>query len=134
MATGLARRKWRVLSDAVRRSDTLTTGAGERRADALIAALSPRCWQRISAGAGAHGLREYYWARIPSAVIFSAVVRPAPGPADVARGLRALRGRGPSLPGDDLGEQFEGTVGTFFVAGAEPVQEQPAQDGDHQGG
>lgn len=50
---------------AIRRSDTLTTGAGEQRADALIDALSPQCWQRISAGAGAHGPREYHWARIP---------------------------------------------------------------------
>jgi hypothetical protein len=40
---------------AIRRSDTLTTGAGERRADALIAAAPARAWQRISAGAGAHG-------------------------------------------------------------------------------
>jgi SRSO17 transposase len=50
---------------AIRRSDTVTTNAGEQRADALIAALSPQCWQRISAGAGAHGPREYHWARIP---------------------------------------------------------------------
>ncbi len=50
---------------AIRRSDTLTTDAGEQRAGALIAALSSRCWQRISAGAGAHGPREYHWARIP---------------------------------------------------------------------
>jgi SRSO17 transposase len=50
---------------AIRRSDTLTTSTGEQRADALIAALSPQCWQRISAGAGAHGPREYHWARIP---------------------------------------------------------------------
>ena len=38
---------------------------GERRADALIAAVPPRSWQTISAGAGAHGWREYDWARIP---------------------------------------------------------------------
>jgi SRSO17 transposase len=49
---------------AIRRSDTLTTADGERRADALIAALSPRSWQKISAGAGAHGPREYGWARV----------------------------------------------------------------------
>lgn len=49
---------------AVRCSDTLTTNEGERRADALIAALPPRSWQKISAGAGAHGPREYHWARI----------------------------------------------------------------------
>jgi hypothetical protein len=51
---------------AIRRSDTLTTGAGEQRADALIAAISAQCWQRISAGARAHGPREYHWARIPA--------------------------------------------------------------------
>jgi SRSO17 transposase len=49
---------------AIRCSDTLTTPAGERRADDLIAALPPRSWQKISAGAGAHGPREYHWARI----------------------------------------------------------------------
>lgn len=49
---------------AIRCSDTLTTPAGERRADDLIAAVSPRSWQQISAGAGAHGPREYDWARI----------------------------------------------------------------------
>jgi SRSO17 transposase len=43
---------------AIRRSDTLTTGAGEQRADALIAAALSRAWQRISVGPGAHGLRE----------------------------------------------------------------------------
>jgi SRSO17 transposase len=50
---------------AIRCSDTLTTPAGERRADALIAAVPARSWQTISAGAGAHGPREYDWARVP---------------------------------------------------------------------
>ncbi len=50
---------------AIRCSDTLTTPEGEQRADALIAALPARAWQQISAGAGAHGPREYDWARIP---------------------------------------------------------------------
>ena len=50
---------------AIRCSDTLTMAEGERRADALIAAVPARAWQRISAGAGAHGPREYDWARIP---------------------------------------------------------------------
>ena len=50
---------------AIRCSDTLTTGAGEQRADALIAAASARLWQRLPVGAGAHGPREYHWARIP---------------------------------------------------------------------
>jgi SRSO17 transposase len=47
-------------------NDTLiTTGGGEARADALIAALPARAWRRLSAGAGAHGPREYDWARLP---------------------------------------------------------------------
>jgi SRSO17 transposase len=50
---------------AIRCSDTLTTPAGEQRADALIAAVASRAWQRISAGAGAHGPREFDWARVP---------------------------------------------------------------------
>jgi hypothetical protein len=50
---------------AIRRSDALTMPAGEQRADALIAALPPRSWRKISAGAGAHGPREYHWARVP---------------------------------------------------------------------
>ena len=54
---------WYVM--AIRRSDTLTMPEGERRADELIAALPAQAWQTISAGAGAHGPREYRWARIP---------------------------------------------------------------------
>jgi SRSO17 transposase len=50
---------------AIRCSDTVTMPEGERRADALIAAVPARSWQTISAGAGAHGPREYHWARIP---------------------------------------------------------------------
>jgi SRSO17 transposase len=50
---------------AIRCSDTLTTPEGERRAGDLIAAVPARAWQKISAGAGAHGPREYHWARIP---------------------------------------------------------------------
>ena len=50
---------------AIRRSDTLTTPAGEQRADALTTAVPARSWQKISAGAGAHGPREYHWTRIP---------------------------------------------------------------------
>jgi SRSO17 transposase len=50
---------------AIRCCDTVTTSTGEQRADTLIAALAPQCWQKISAGAGAHGPREYHWARIP---------------------------------------------------------------------
>jgi SRSO17 transposase len=50
---------------AIRCSDTLTTLEGEQRADALVGAVPARAWQKISAGAGAHGPREYHWARIP---------------------------------------------------------------------
>ena len=50
---------------AIRCSDTLTTPEGGQRADDLIAAVPVRAWQKISAGAGAHGPREYHWARIP---------------------------------------------------------------------
>jgi SRSO17 transposase len=50
---------------AIRCSDTLTTLEGEQRADALIAALPSQAWQRISAGAGAHGPREFSWAKTP---------------------------------------------------------------------
>jgi SRSO17 transposase len=49
---------------AIRRSDTFTISGTEQRADGLIAALPARSWQRLSAGAGAHGPREYHWARI----------------------------------------------------------------------
>jgi SRSO17 transposase len=49
---------------AIRRSDTLTTPEGERRADELIAAVPSRSWQKISAGAGAHCPRLFDWARI----------------------------------------------------------------------
>jgi SRSO17 transposase len=50
---------------AIKRNDTLTVTGGEKRADALIAALPARAWQQLSVGAGAHGPREYDWARIP---------------------------------------------------------------------
>ena len=49
---------------AIRRSDTFPVSGAEQRADALTAALSARSWQRLSAGAGAHGPREYHWARV----------------------------------------------------------------------
>ncbi len=50
---------------AIRRTDTFPIGGAEQQADALIAALGARSWQRLSAGAGAHGPREHHWARIP---------------------------------------------------------------------
>ena len=49
---------------AIRRSDTLTTARGEQRAGDLIATAPARAWQKISAGAGALGPREYHWAKI----------------------------------------------------------------------
>jgi SRSO17 transposase len=49
---------------AIRRSDTFPVSGAEQRADALIGALAARSWQRLSAGAGAHGPREYHWARV----------------------------------------------------------------------
>jgi DDE superfamily endonuclease len=53
-----------VLSTKV--NDTVITADGaQARADVLIAGLPPRAWRRLSAGAGAHGPREYDWARVP---------------------------------------------------------------------
>ncbi|KXK60122.1 DDE endonuclease [Micromonospora rosaria] len=48
-----------------RNDDMVTTTMGAARADELIAALPARAWCRLSAGAGAHGPREYLWARVP---------------------------------------------------------------------
>jgi SRSO17 transposase len=48
-----------------RNDDMLSTDGRTARADEFIAALPARAWRRISAGAGAHGPREYDWARIP---------------------------------------------------------------------
>ena len=50
---------------AIKRNDTLSKEKGEESADALVAAVPARAWQRPSAGAGAHGPREYDWARVP---------------------------------------------------------------------
>jgi SRSO17 transposase len=74
---------------AIRRSDTLTTSDGERRADDLIAAVPPRAWQRLAVGAGAHGPREFCWARVP------VQTRPRPG-----RGHWLLARRSVSDPAD----------------------------------
>jgi SRSO17 transposase len=60
-----------VLSTKV--NDTLITVEGtERRADQLIAELPARAWRRLSVGAGAHGPREYDWARIPIRIAWRA--------------------------------------------------------------
>jgi SRSO17 transposase len=74
---------------AIKRNDTLTTSEGEQRADALIAAVPARAWQRLSAGAGAHGPREFHWARVP------VQTRPRPG-----RGHWLLARRSLSDPAD----------------------------------
>ena len=51
---------------ATKCNDTLiTSDAGERRAEELICELPARAWRRLSVGAGAHGPRDYDWARVP---------------------------------------------------------------------
>jgi SRSO17 transposase len=45
--------------------DVFTTGGRTGRADELIAALPAKAWRRASVGAGAHGPRDYDWARAP---------------------------------------------------------------------
>ena len=45
--------------------DVLTTNGRAGRADKLIAALPAKAWRRLSVGAGAHGPRDYDWARAP---------------------------------------------------------------------
>jgi SRSO17 transposase len=51
---------------ATRRNDDMLTVDGRTaRAEDLVSALPARAWRRISAGAGAHGPREYDWARVP---------------------------------------------------------------------
>jgi SRSO17 transposase len=47
---------------AVACSHQVTTSAGRLRADQVRAALPPRAWQRLSAGAGSKGPRFYDWA------------------------------------------------------------------------
>ena len=50
----------------IRSIDLVTTTDNDRVAAAeAVAALPGRAWRRLSAGAGAHGPREYDWARIP---------------------------------------------------------------------
>ena len=50
---------------ATKRNDpVLTTEGRYGRADELIAALPAQAWRRLSPGAGAHGLREFDWARV----------------------------------------------------------------------
>ncbi|WP_445183417.1 IS701 family transposase [Pseudonocardia sp. Cha107L01] len=50
---------------ATKCNDTLITrDAGQRRAEELIRELPARAWRRLSVGAGAHGPRDYDWARV----------------------------------------------------------------------
>lgn len=51
---------------AIKVNDMVTTTDGvQRQAGELIAELPAHAWRRLSAGAGAHGPRDYDWARIP---------------------------------------------------------------------
>ena len=50
--------------------DVVTTSMGRARVDDLIASLPGRAWSRISCGPGAHGPREYWWARVPIRVFW----------------------------------------------------------------
>jgi SRSO17 transposase len=51
---------------AIRSVDQVSTTEGERVvAHEAVADLPDRAWRRLSVGAGAHGPREYGWARIP---------------------------------------------------------------------
>jgi hypothetical protein len=51
---------------ATKGNDTVITGTGgDGRVDELIAAPPAKAWRCLSVGAGAHGLREYDWARVP---------------------------------------------------------------------
>ena len=56
---------------ATKVNDTLFTPEfRQARADELIAELPARAWRRLSVGAGAHGPREYDWARVPLRILW----------------------------------------------------------------
>lgn len=79
---------------ATKCNDTLiTSDAGERRAEELISELPARAWRRLSVGAGAHGPRDYDWARVPIRISW------APG-----RGHWLLARRKITEPGQAPGE------------------------------
>ena len=79
---------------ATKCNDTLiTSDAGERRAEELICELPARAWRRLSVGAGAHGPRDYDWARVPIRISW------APG-----RGHWLLARRKTTEPGQAPGE------------------------------
>jgi SRSO17 transposase len=71
-----------------RNDDMLTTGGRTARADDLVAGLPASSWRRLSAGAGAHGPREYDWARVPVRIGWA----PGRGHWLLARLLPAVRG------------------------------------------
>jgi SRSO17 transposase len=51
---------------AIKRTDTVSTIEGVLgQAEELVSALPARAWRRLPVGAGAHGPREYDWARVP---------------------------------------------------------------------
>jgi SRSO17 transposase len=54
-----------------RNDDLVTTSMGRAKADEMIAALPAQAWCRISAGVGAHGLRDYDWARVPIRIMWA---------------------------------------------------------------
>ena len=90
----------------------LTTSTGEQRADALIAVAPSRAWQRLSTGAGAHGPREFDWARVP--------VRPGWRPG---RGHWLLARRSISDPGEIAyyacyGPRRSSTADLAWIAGS----------------
>jgi SRSO17 transposase len=79
---------------ATKCNDTLiTSDAGQRRAEELICELPARAWRRLSVGAGAHGPRDYDWARVPIRISW------APG-----RGHWLLARRKITEPGQAPGE------------------------------
>jgi SRSO17 transposase len=51
--------------------DVITTDARTGRADELVAALPAQAWRRLSVGAGAHGPRDYDWARLPIRIVWA---------------------------------------------------------------
>ncbi|AEV85105.1 transposase [Actinoplanes sp. SE50] len=73
-----------------RNDDMITTSMDTARADELIATLPGRAWSRISAGLGAHGPREYDWARAPVRICW----RPGRGHWLLARRHRTTRRTG----------------------------------------
>jgi SRSO17 transposase len=58
---------------ATRCNDDVITAEGRTgRVDELVAGLSVRAWRRLSVGAGAHGPRDYDWARAPIRIAWAA--------------------------------------------------------------